>query len=70
MLRRPGLPEWRGTLAQATVLGPLVVLALRESGGATLRLPVYPDSTDADTQRRLRVLLRHGWRAEPGDAIR
>jgi len=70
VLRAQGLPEWRGTLTQATVLGPLVVLALKDAGGASLRLPIYPDSTDADTRRRLRVLLRHGWRAEPGDAIR
>src|SRR5262245_21960617 len=34
VLRAPGRPEWRGTLAQATILGPLVVLALKEQGGA------------------------------------
>ena len=70
VLRGPSGPEWRGTLTEATVLGPLVVLTARDAGGGTVRLPIYPDSVDADAQRRLRVLLRHGWRAESADAIR
>ena len=70
VLRAVGRADWRGALAHATVLGPLVVLAMRHEGGGMLRLPIYPDGTDGDSLRRLRVLLRHGWRTEAGDAIR
>ena len=70
LLRRSDASAWSGTLREATLLGPLVVLALDGQGGMRLHLPVYPDSTDRDSLRRLRVLLRHGRRAEPGDAIR
>ena len=70
VLRRADASEWRGTLREATLLAPLVVLALDGEGGARLHLPIYPDSTDRDSLRRLRVLLRHGCRAKPGDAIR
>ena len=70
VLRRADAAEWRGTLREATLLGPLAVLALDGEGGGRLHLPIYPDSTDRDSLRRLRVLLRHGRRAKPGDAIR
>ena len=69
-LRAGAQAEWRGTLQQATVLGPILVLAVRAEDGASFRLPLYPDSADRDMLRRLRVLLRHGWRPEPGGAIR
>jgi len=70
VLRRSDGSTWTGTLRVGTLLGPLVVLALEGEGGARPHLAIYPDSTDPDSLRRLRVLLRHGRRAEPGDAIR
>ena len=70
VLRHPGHGDRTARLEHATVLGPLVVLELACEDGRRLRLPLYPDSTDRDSLRRLRVLLRHGWRAEAGAAIR
>jgi hypothetical protein len=70
VLRRADASEWPGRLREATLLGPLVVVALEGEGGGRLYLPLYPDSTDPDSLRHIRVLLRHGRRAEPGGAIR
>jgi hypothetical protein len=43
-------------LAQATQLGPLLVLNLRRAG-ERIDLPIWPDQLDAATRRRLRVRL-------------
>ena len=69
-LRRAGGAEWIASLVDGAVLGPLVVLTLRGPDGRMTRLPLYPDAVDRETRRRLRVLLRYGWRAEPPGAIR
>jgi len=44
------------TLEQATMLGPLIVLNLRDATGR-VDLPIWPDQLDADTRRHLRVRL-------------
>ncbi len=48
--------EGDAILTQATSLGPLTVLNLRDSSGR-IDLPIWPDQLDADTRRQLRVRL-------------
>ena len=55
------------TLAQATLLGPLVVLNLRDASGR-IDLPIWPDQLDIDTRRRLRVRLSHSNEVAAGSA--
>lgn len=58
-----------GTILQASVapssavLGPLIVVMGRDEDGHMHRIVVLPDSTDADSRRRLRVWLR--WASRP-----
>ena len=54
--RRADMTEGDAALTQATLLGPLIVLNLRDSSGR-VDLPIWPDQLDAETHRRLRVRL-------------
>ncbi len=46
-----------GRLLGGRTLGPLVVLRLTWPQGGATALPLFPDSLDADTRRRLRMRL-------------
>lgn len=49
--------EQTGELVRATVLGVLLVLAIRTGGKRTSALVLLPDNCDGETQRKLRVRL-------------
>lgn len=55
--RRGDGKEGDAVLAQATLLGPLIVLNLRSASGR-IDLPVWPDQLDVETRRKLRVRLQ------------
>ena len=59
LAERGAMETGRGSLADARVLGPLIMLSLRwPKGRAALWL--LPDNLDADTRRRLRARLAMG----------
>ena len=64
---RQGGSEGSATFRQATLLGPLIVLNLRDAGGR-IDLPIWPDQLDDDARRRLRVRLSQG--NAPADSAR